>query len=207
VSREPIANIVSWTPRVFLVPEFLTPFETSRFQAEAASHLRRSTVSDPSEHGDVLDARRTSSTAHLDEGRAEVQTVSRRVARLVMLPREHGEPFQVARYEPGQEYVPHFDFFDPDQTGLAAQIGKAGQRVATVLIYLQAPASGGATVFPHAELSIAPQAGAALVFWNVTPDGNVDALSLHGSAPVEAGEKWIATKWIRERPWPSGGYG
>ena len=74
---------------------------------------------------------------------------------------------------------------------------RGGQRVATLVLYLNAPAQGGATTFPDVGLEVTPHPGHAVFFSYARPDP--DTRTLHAGAPVHAGEKWIATKWLRER--------
>jgi prolyl 4-hydroxylase len=50
------------------------------------------------------------------------------------------------------------------------------------------------------NLSVPALAGSTLWFRNCHKDGQVDDRSLHGGDPVEQGEKWVVTKWFRERP-------
>ena len=80
-------------------------------------------------------------------------------------------------------------------------IGKSGNRVATVLTYLQAPEDGGATVFPRAGMMVPAEKGTAVLFWSMTPDMELDFQSLHGGMPVVSGTKMAMTKWIRINPW------
>lgn len=61
---------------------------------------------------------------------------------------ENGEDIQVLRYEPGQKYDPHHDYF-VDKVNLA----RGGHRIATILMYLSDVEKGGETVFPSAEVS------------------------------------------------------
>jgi prolyl 4-hydroxylase len=104
----------------------------------------------------------------------------------------------VLRYRPGAQYRPHFDYFDPAQPGTQAVLRGGGQRVATLLMYLNTPLHGGATTFPDADLEIAAVTGHALFFAYDRP--HPDTLTLHGGAPVLEGEKWVATKWLRADP-------
>ena len=105
---------------------------------------------------------------------------------------------QVLRYRQGGEYRPHYDYFDPQEPGTASLLLRGGQRVATLIMYLHQPAAGGATVFPQADVSVVPRRGSAVFFSYANP--NPASLTLHGGEPVTDGEKWIATLWLRERP-------
>jgi prolyl 4-hydroxylase len=53
-------------------------------------------------------------------------------------------------------------------------------------------------VFPDVHLEVAPKRGNAVFFSYERPHPSTK--TLHGGTPVRAGEKWIATKWLRERP-------
>ena len=77
----------------------------------------------------------------------------------------------------------------------------AGQRKATVIIYLSIPEEGGATSFPTAGVNIVPEIGDAVLFYSLHPNGTFDTNSLHSGGVVTKGEKWIITKWMRERPY------
>ncbi len=74
-----------------------------------------------------------------------------------------------------------------------------GQRVATLVMYLNDVEAGGSTVFPEVGLDVLPRRGHAVYFAYTTEEGQLDKRSLHGGSPVSAGEKWIATKWFRQR--------
>ena len=125
-----------------------------------------------------------------------VRSIEQRLARLLDLPVEHGEGLQVLHYLPGQEYEPHYDWFDPAQPGYSALTARGGQRIASVVMYLNTPEEGGGTAFPQVGLTVTAIAGSAVYFAYETGDTS----SLHAGLPVLRGEKWIATKWLRERP-------
>ena len=126
-----------------------------------------------------------------------VQRIEARIARLLDWPLDHGEGLQVLHYPPGAEYKPHYDYFDPAEPGTPTLLRRGGQRVATLILYLNTPEAGGGTVFPDAHMQVAAQRGNAVFFSYDRP--HPDTRSLHGGAPVLQGEKWIATKWLRER--------
>ena len=110
---------------------------------------------------------------------------------------ENGEGLQILHYRPGTEYKPHYDYFDPAQPGTPTILQRGGQRVGTLVMYLGEPEKGGGTVFPDVHLEIAPKRGNAVFFTYERP--HPSTRTLHGGSPVLAGEKWIATKWLRER--------
>jgi prolyl 4-hydroxylase len=93
--------------------------------------------------------------------------------------------------------VPHYDYFDPAQPGTPKILQRGGQRVATIVMYLRTPERGGATVFPDIGLEVAPIKGSAVFFSYDRP--YPDTKTLHGGTPVTLGEKYVATKWMRER--------
>ena len=68
--------------------------------------------------------------------------------------------------------------------------------VGTLIVYLNTPEAGGNTVFPDAGLDVAPVRGNAVFF--SYDRAHASTKTLHGGAPVTAGEKWVATKWLRE---------
>jgi prolyl 4-hydroxylase len=127
-----------------------------------------------------------------------VKKIEARISEITGTPVPNGEGIQILNYASGGEYRPHFDYF-PDNTGGRVHTAKSGQRIITVIMYLNDVTAGGATVLPDINLSIYPKKGSSLYFSYVNSKGQVDPTTLHGGLPVLDGEKWIATKWIRER--------
>ncbi|MBN8922933.1 MAG: proline dioxygenase [Rhodanobacter sp. 68-29] len=131
---------------------------------------------------------------------AELPPVARleqRIADLLDVPASHGEGLQILHYLPGQEYQPHYDWFDSAQPGYATITARGGQRIASVVMYLNTPEAGGGTAFPEVGVTVTALRGSAVYF---AYEGG-DSSSLHAGLPVQRGEKWIATKWLRERPY------
>jgi hypothetical protein len=128
-----------------------------------------------------------------------LRLIQRRMVAAANCPLAHAEPLTLLRYEPGQEYRPHRDYRPPSAFVPAAQ-GGPGQRVATVIAYLNDVPAGGDTEFPLLGLTLAPERGGLLAFRNVDAAGQPDPRTLHAGRPVEAGSKWIATLWIGEGP-------
>jgi prolyl 4-hydroxylase len=118
-----------------------------------------------------------------------VQALLRRIAAACGTRVTQGEPLNVLRYQPGQQYRPHLDVLPPP----------ANQRVLTALAYLNDGYEGGETQFDRVGLDVKGRAGDVLIFANVGHDGRPDPLARHASLPVRDGVKWVATRWIRER--------
>ncbi len=184
-------------PRVIVFGDLLSARECEALIEAARPRLRRSTVVDPVTGGDQAHEARTSYGAGFQRGETELcRRIEQRIARLLDWPVDHGEGLQILRYAVGAQYLPHYDYFDPAAPGNALQLARGGQRVATLVIYLSTPESGGATLFPEAHLEVAAIRGNAVFFSYDRPHPMTK--TLHGGAPVRAGEKWIATKWLRE---------
>ena len=187
-------------PHVVLFETVLTGEECDALIAEARPRLRRAGVVDSERGGTTIDERRTSELAAVQRGASPlVARLDARIAAITGVPLAQGEPLQVMRYGVGTEYAPHFDFFDIASPGEAALLARGGQRIASLVVYLNDVEAGGETVFPHAGLAVAPAKGSAVYFSNPDAQSRCDPLSFHGGAPVGRGEKWIATRWMRER--------
>jgi prolyl 4-hydroxylase len=126
-----------------------------------------------------------------------VHALNRRIAAASGTGVEQGEPLQVLRYRPGEEYKTHYD----------AIPGFGNQRVMTMLVWLNDGYGGGETWFPTAELAVKGRPGDAILFRNTGPDGRRDEAAAHAGRPVTRGEKLLASRWIRAEPYelPVGG--
>ena len=184
-------------PRVVVFGGFLSDDECDGLIALSQPRLLRSETVDTATGGSEVNAARTSDGMFFERGEAPlIQRIEERIAALLNWPLDHGEGLQVLRYRPGTEYRPHHDYFDPNLPGTPTILQRGGQRVATLLMYLNTPECGGATVFPDAGLEVMPIRGQAVFFSYERP--HPVTRTLHGGAPVLRGEKWVATKWLRE---------
>lgn len=187
-------------PDVALIENFLTAAECDELVALAQARLQPSTVVDPDTGKHVPNSHRSSEGTMFQRGELPlIARVEQRIADLVQWPVDKGEGLQVLHYLPGGEYRPHFDYFRPELPGSALQMRSGGQRIATLIMYLNDVPGGGATIFPDVGLDIAPRKGSAVWFSYCNEAGQLDPATLHGGAPVLSGEKWIMTKWLRQR--------
>jgi prolyl 4-hydroxylase len=185
-------------PRVLVFGGLLADAECDQIVALAGPRMARSETVDNATGGSEVNAARTSRGMFFERGETGViDRVERRIAALLGWPVQNGEGLQVLHYRPGAEYKPHYDYFDPVHPGSATILQRGGQRVGTLLMYLNTPKKGGGTTFPDVGLEVSPIKGNAVFFSYDRP--HVSTRSLHGGAPVIEGEKWVATKWLRER--------
>lgn len=199
--------------RITVYENFIQPEEMAILKELTVHRLERSAVVGPG-FSNVTAQSRTSSGAFVDVGcHPLIQKLEARIAQISGLPVSHGEAFQILHYGNTEEYQPHYDFFEPATEEEKQNLVGPGNRVQTWLFYLNDVEEGGATYFPKLDLAIHPKPGQALMFSYMGEDGKLDYRSEHAGLPVTQGNKWIATKWIRERPisqppvteWANGG--
>ncbi|XP_015887059.3 prolyl 4-hydroxylase 1 [Ziziphus jujuba] len=203
-------EVISWSPRIIVLHNFLSMEECNYLRAIALPRLATSTVVDTKTGKGIKSNVRTSSGMFLNPDERTypmIQAIEKRISVYAQIPIENGELIQVLRYEKSQFYKPHHDYFSD-----TFNLKRGGQRIATVLMYLSEDVVGGETYFPMAGtgecscggktvkgLSVKPIKGDAILFWSMGLDGESDPNSLHGGCEVLGGEKWSATKWMRQR--------
>lgn len=185
---------------LFVKRDFLTPAECARLcdmiDADRQPSGLLSAAPDPEF--------RTSESCNLNPWDALNQEVERRVDALLGIDHPHGETIQGQRYAVGQQFKPHHDFFYVDQPYWPEQERTGGQRTWTAMMFLNEPEAGGQTFFPKAGVKVTPRTGNILIWNNMDEYGMPNLFSLHQGMPVEAGVKYVITKWYRERHWLQG---
>lgn len=169
--------------------------------AASTPYLKPAEIFDPASRTMHADPHRRSLSAALPPSAMDLPSVwvRARMAALGQASPVEAEPLAILVYRPGDEYRPHFDFITADDGTASADLARRGQRKRTVLLSLADEHEGGATHFSRLQISWRGSVGDALVFDNLTPDGDGDPLSLHAGAPVTAGTKALASLWLRER--------
>jgi prolyl 4-hydroxylase len=196
-----VLEVASVTPRVLLIPSFLSDFECEEIINLARPNTLASKVGDPNAGGATVSSTRTSKNSWIPRSKnAITETLTLRAADLMKIDEKLlrsdilSEDLQVVHYTAGQKYDPHNDW---------GGAGKSESRFLTLLIYLNdmdGPNAGGETAFPKgADLQgfqVTPRKGSAVLFYNLLEDGNGDDLALHSAQPVVRGEKWAANFWV-----------
>ena len=190
--RAPFAGL-----ELFQVKRFVPADLCAQLIALIDADRQPSTIADP--NGDAYF--RTSETCHLDPAHPAVIDLESRLFALGRIDPAYGEPVQGQRYDVGQEFKPHTDFFDPTGADWDKYCAVAGQRTWTFMIYLNAVTAGGGTRFVELKKIVHPETGKLLAWNNRLPDGAPNPGTLHQGMKVRKGVKYVITKWYRERPW------
>ncbi len=190
-------SVSTESPEMRVLDNILTAQECAELIRLAQPRLQRALTVDTDGRNQVDDRRTSEGMFFALNELPLIGRIEQRLASLLGIPANHGEGLQILHYLPGQEYEPHFDWFDPQQPGFGKITAVGGQRIASVVMYLNTPEQGGGTAFPEIGLTVTARRGAAVYFAYEAGDPS----SLHAGLPVLRGEKWIATKWLRERPY------
>lgn len=187
-------------PHVRIIDGLLTSAECRYFIEAARPHLRRSRTYDPRTRQLAKMQVRTSSDATIGINLEDfaLRLLQLRMAKSAEHELVDAEELIVLHYLPGEQYHPHCDYL-PD-SALRERRYHAGQRRTTVFVYLSPVEAGGETAFPRLGGTIQPVRGRAVIFDNLHADGTPDPQTQHAGLPVGRGEKWLATLWLRQRP-------
>ena len=188
----PPGETVCEAPKVVRFSGFFTAAECAYLSEAAGPLFEPAPTVDERTGRLIMNPVRTSDTAvfpWVAENPA-VHALNRRIAAASATGPEQGEPLQVLRYRPGQQYKPHID----------AIPGLDNQRVLTMLVYLNQDFQGGETRFLNSGLTLSGRTGDAILFENVDAAGRPDPDAVHAGLPVTTGVKFLASRWIRQRP-------
>lgn len=158
---------------------------------------RPSTVADF--NGD--DYFRTSETCDLSGDNPAVIALEHKLEALTGIDPAYGEPLQGQRYDVGQEFKAHCDWFNPDGQDYRKFCSVAGQRTWTFMVYLNPVEAGGATRFKAVGKTFQPEAGKLVGWNNRRPDLRPNPNTIHHGMKVRKGLKYVITKWYREKEW------
>lgn len=177
-------------PLIVVLGNVLSDEECDELIRLSSDKMKRSKIGTTREENEL----RTSSSMFIEESENDTVTkIEKRISTIMNIPIEHGEGLQILRYTPGQQYKAHHDFFS------SASKVVNNNRISTLVMYLNDVEEGGETFFPQLNFSVSPKKGMAVYFEYFYNDQTLNELTLHGGAPVIAGEKWVATQWMRKQ--------
>lgn len=197
----PRPRILSEGPAIFAIDGFLPPEVCDRLREQAEARVKPALVYDPDTGEGRRESVRTNRAASLGLERMDVvlALVRERTARAAGLPVAGLEWTQVLHYAVGQTFDWHVDWLDPATPGYAADLAARGQRIATLLVFLNDDFEGGETAFEAGGLRHRGRKGDALLWANTLPDGSIDRRTRHAGLPPTKGEKWVLSQWLRGR--------
>lgn len=200
--RPPQPKKVSESPRIVVFENFLSRTVCDWLMELARPKLQEARVHNPVTGERHVDPYRSNTGMGfaLLETDVVLQLVNARIAAASGTPVLHQEAINILHYAVGQEYKPHFDFIDPDVAHFTEVVRREGQRIVSFLVYLNDAFEGGETEFPRIGTRYKGQSGDAIMFVNVDGQGVIDKRTLHAGLAVTRGEKWLLSKWIRDRP-------
>jgi prolyl 4-hydroxylase len=189
---QPEGRRISASPEAWVFEDFMSGAECDYLIEAAQPLLQQSVIVDPATGQIRPHPIRTSDGAAFPWVSEDlvISALNRRIAVASSTDASCGEPLQVLRYRPGQEYRPHLDALPAGDN----------QRILTMLVYLNAGYLGGETLFTRTQLKFAGAKGDALLFRNSDARGQPDGNAEHAGLPVLEGEKYLASRWIRQKP-------
>jgi len=194
--------IVRDSPRIVRFDGLIPGAACERLIASNHDRLVRAKVFDPLSGTPIVESTRTNRIASATLFETDLLTivVQARLAAAAGLAVETLEAPAILNYRPGEQAHPHFDFIDPAAPGFATEMRLRGQRVATILLYLNDDYDDGETAFPELGLRHRGRRGDALLFHSVDARGMPDRRTVHAGLPPENGLKWVLSQFVRSRP-------
>ena len=201
ISKEVMnVNILSSDPFVATYENIISDWECQHFIKISRDSLKRSSVNN--DKGGFFSNERTSSNTWIKHDHDQItKNVGERIAKIVGMPLENAESFQVIYYGESQEYKQHYDSWVHNGSEKTLRCMKwGGARMKTALCYLNDVPKGGSTKMTKLNITIPPIKRSMLVFQNTVSEDNHDRheLSEHAEQPVEEGEKFAFNLWFRE---------
>ena len=187
-------EIIAFDPLVILFHDVATEKEMDALKGEVKTRLHDAgVVNGTMEHGSKV-VYETRKARHAWIANSKVNSLTPRLEALTSLDPNDGscEDYQVGHYTIGGHYMPHFDNFYMNSS--SEEWFERGDRIATLLMYLNDVEEGGATVFKSLKLKVEPVKGAGLFWFNIFKNETADSRTFHGACPVIRGEKWVTNK-------------
>lgn len=185
--------------QLYTLKNFMSPEECEKLIGLAESSLKPSGVT----HYNGDDYFRTSETCDFVAIKDPmVQEIESRISKTIGICLPYSETIQVQRYDVGQEFKAHHDYFAPNTESFKKFATEMGQRTWTFMVYLNNTPKGGGTRFTKLEpeaKTFYPEQGTAVIWNNLGEDGVPNIKSMHHGMPVEEGKKVIITKWFRDK--------
>ena len=184
--------------QLYTIDKFLTKDECNKIIYYTNNKLVKSEITNKNEIDKNF---RTSKTCHVNtlnnQGKNYLKYIDDKICNTLMIPSKFSEEIQIQRYEIGQQFKLHSDYFniiDHDN-----YCKSQGNRTWTFMVYLNDTQEGGATHIPAIKQRFYPKTGKALIWNNLLEDGSNNINTLHAGESIIKGRKIIITKWFRQK--------
>ena len=183
--------------QVYTYDNLVTADECDQLIEKIEQNLSPSTVANKDEEN-CVSSYRTSRSANLYYFHDDLYlAVDKRITDIMGLYPFLGESMQSQKYEIGQYYKEHHDFFYPLTKEYETYCTWMGQRTWTAMLYLNDVEEGGETYFKHLKLNVKPKRGMLIAWNNLYRNGLPNLKTLHEAIPPKSGPKYVITKWFR----------
>jgi prolyl 4-hydroxylase len=182
---------------LYVIDNVLTPEECKEVIINADSIMEKSQTL-----GVEIRDYRTSSNAYIGKNTEipALKKINLITEVLTELPLENQEDTCIVKYNEGEEYKVHQDHLDHgnyNDEGSNKELERGGDRLYSVMFYLNDDMEEGGTLFTSPGIEIRPKTGRCVV-WKNYLNGEINRKSEHAGLPVKGGLKYIAVKWVRE---------
>jgi len=185
------------TGKVYIVDNFFTKEECQQLIDSNNSNLNPSTLCSDNNGDSYVDTiHRLSETCTLEKFN-DFNHLEQRISDLVGIKLDNSESTQIQYYKKDGFFNSHTDCFSKQEYTKYGNIN--GQRTWTAMVYLNDVEEGGYTHFPKLNVSVKPEQGRIVVWNNLNKDGSNNNYLTHGGEKILQGEKYIVTKWFRDR--------
>ncbi len=199
-SHENVQRVPSRNVDIYVARDFLDDEECRILCEKIDRDARPSTLLSATDDTEF----RTSSSTDFNRQDAAIDKIEDKITAFMGIPKENGETIQGQRYEIGQQFKPHHDWFYVDQDYWKTEKNQGGQRIWTAMVFLNDTQTGGATRFKKLGKMFHAEKGKLLCWNNLDAQGEPNTWTLHQGMKVRQGVKYIITKWFRELPWGEG---
>jgi prolyl 4-hydroxylase len=200
LTSAPALRVIWQRPLIAVIDRFASAAECAWLIERGRPTLGRAKVYRESAAAQTS-ASRTNSETGFTIGNADVflSLLRDRMASVTSIATDFFEVTKLLHYTVGQQFALHGDFLASNTPALRNEIERRGQRVLTLLLYLNDDYDGGVTEFPRIGLRFRGKQGDALIFRNINAASTPDYDSVHAGLPVERGEKWVLSQWMRTK--------
>jgi len=204
-------KVMCHDPYLFVIDDFLTDEECEFIKTVSKDGLKLASVSFLDKEKDKYGPKsnykgRTNQSNWIKKEKyPEMLKISQRIGDLMNCDYRYFEDFQVIHYNVSEEYRYHYDAYDKKEVAKYHKYcSQRGNRIGTVLVYLNDVEEGGETGFDLIDglkepLLVEAKKGRLVLFNNLNPDGSLNMKSRHAGLPIKKGEKWAFNLWLRER--------